>query len=327
MLLLAFGLFLVIRFLSVHVTVVHPTQGVAVQVVYATGSVEASIMLPLASRSTGRLQELLVDEGMSVKKGDLLATLENSELTAALSEALALEKFAEKEMHRTERLLQSNAVSIQTQEQAKVNWESAVAARKRIEAQIDFLLLRSPDTCTIIQRDGEIGQLIAANQAVFWLQCSRILRITADVDEEDVVLVKEGQEVLIRADAYPESVFRGIVAAITPRGDPITRSYRVRVVFTEEHPLRIGMTAEVNIITQKNDDTTLLPVRAVHNGNILVVEDRRLVRKAVTTGIIGLETIEVLTELSTDMQILAVYDRSLKTGQQVRTQLIDSREE
>lgn len=312
----------IVQFRLPLVTVVNPVQGEALQVVYATGTVEARTMLPLAARATGHLQEILKDEGAFVAKGEILARLHDPELQAALEEALAHEKYTLKEQVRSQRLLKKNAVSIQEQQRAEAEWEASVAARKRIEAQLGFLEFRSPDTCLVIRRDGEIGQLLSLNTIVFWLQCGKELRITAEVDEEDIVFVAPGQEVLIRSDAYPDLIVRGQVSSVTPKGDPIARSYRVRISFIERHSLKIGMTVEANIITQKKDRATLLPVSAVHEGYIQIVRDSLVTQKKIKTGISGLQQLEVVTELDSKEEVITPYDRGLTGGMRVRTQAL-----
>lgn len=89
------------------------------------------------------------------------------------------------------------------------------------------------------------------------------LRVSAEVDEEDIVLVRVGQKVLIRSDAFPNQIFYGRVKSITPKGDPIARSYRVRINFSENNPLLIGMTAETNIIVHEKKNALLLPVSSI----------------------------------------------------------------
>ena len=76
------------------VTAVHPARGPAVQAVYATGTVEASITIRVAPQVAGRLDELKADEGQAVKAGDVLARLDDSDLRASVSELEARAAYA-----------------------------------------------------------------------------------------------------------------------------------------------------------------------------------------------------------------------------------------
>jgi RND family efflux transporter MFP subunit len=209
--------------------VIRPHRGLAVQAVYATGTVEPLVMLPIAPRIAARLKELYVDEGATVKKDQLLARLEDDVLRQTIRELQATEAFLKQEFERKQTLLKQRVISETEHDRARTEWATAEAAVARAAAESDFMKLLAPAHGRIIRRDGEVGQLIAANQPVFWLSCATSLRISAEVDEEDIALVQPGQRVLIRADAFPDQVYEGSVQNITPKGDPVSRSYRVRI--------------------------------------------------------------------------------------------------
>jgi RND family efflux transporter MFP subunit len=146
------------------------------------------------------------------------------------------------------------------------------------------MTLRAPEDCDVIQRDGEVGQFIAANIPIFWLSCHPRLRISALIDEEDLPLVKAGQSVSIRADAFPGRLFSAHVTEITPKGDAIGRSYRVRIELPANTPLRIGMTTESNIIIQKNDRALLVPTQTIAGDQVWKIANGKPERVHVTVG-------------------------------------------
>lgn len=292
-----------------HVAVISPQRGKAVQAVFATGTVEASVMLPLAARNMARLSELHVDEGSDVKKDQLLAKLEDKDLQDGLNEAKAREAYALRVYQNYGALVTKGFVTRKAFDQAKADWEAAQATVARLATQADFMKLTAPADGTVIRRDGEIGQLIPANQPVFWLSCCAPLRIAAEVDEEDIPLVQPGQNVLIRADAFSGALFHGTVTSITPKGDAVARSYRVRIGFTDAQvPFKIGMTAETNIITAEKNDALLVPRSAVKDGALWVVRDGKLARQLVTTGIKAKDQIEILDGLRADDRVAIAPD-------------------
>ena len=115
--------------------------------------------------------------------------------------------------------------------------------------------------------------------------CHSSSRISAQVDEEDIPLVRPGQSVLIRADAFPGRIFKGSVTEVTPKGDPIGRSYRVRIGLPADSPLQIGMTTEANIVIRNNQKALLLPAAAVADGAVQKIVAGRAVRTPVTEGV------------------------------------------
>lgn len=304
---------------SAGVVVMRPVIGSAVQAVYATGTVEPTVMMPIAPRSAARLLELKADEGNSVSKGQLLAQLEDDELQHSIKQARAKEDFAHKEYERYATLQKKSVISKQQYDQAKSNLQAAIENTQMIEAQADYLKLIAPNDGLIIKRDGEVGQMIPANTPVFWLSCCAPLRISAEVDEEDISLVKVGQKVLIRSDAFAGKTFSGKVQAITPKGDPVARSYRVRIEFNEETPLQIGMTAETNIIISEKSDALLVPKSAVSGNKIWVVKDGTLSKKQVEIGAKAEKQTEIINGVTAEDLVVIKPDANLKEGDSVRT--------
>lgn len=303
------------------VEVATPRRGPAVQAVYATGTVEPTVMMPIAARFTARLMQLNADEGSTVIKGAVLAQLEDSHLAQRLLELKAREEFAQREFHRNQQLFRQDAVAREALERTRADWEAAAAAVRAAKAELGYLSLVAPEDGLIIRRDGEVGQLIPANQPVFWLSCCAALRVSAEVDEEDIPNVAPDQEVLVRADAFPGEVFQGKVLSITPKGDPISRSYRVRVSLPENTPLRIGMTAETNIIVRRTEEALLLPSAAVNaQGTVWTVEDGSLKRRAVRVGASGPQYTEILDGIEPSSVVVLKRPVALQEGAAVRTE-------
>lgn len=280
------------------IAAVHPHRGPAITAVYASGSVEASVMLPVAPRVGGRLVALDSDEQHRVRRGQLLGRLESVDLASTIAQLAAAADFTRTDFERDQRLMRDNAIARQAYDRAYADWQAAEAAVRQARAQAAYMYLRAPADCLVIQRDGEVGQFIAANQPVFWLSCYGQLRISALVDEEDISLVRPGQRVLIRADAFPGKIFEAAVTEVTPKGDPIGRSYRVRIALPPGNPLQIGMTTESNIIAKRHDNAMLLPASTVNNGAVWTVKDGMARRTPIVTGAKNNDWVEVVQGLS-----------------------------
>ena len=300
------------------VAVVHPHYGPAVQAVYATGTVEPTIMMPIAPRLGARIVSLAADEGDIVKAGQVLARLESDDIKNTVAQLAAQEEFARRQYLRYAALVKGGIVARQTFDQAKANYDATRAATAAARAQIGYMTLTAPRDGRIIQRDGEVGQFLPVNQPLFWLSCLSPLRISAQVDEEDIALVTVGQEVLIRADAFPGQTFHGRVREVTPKGDSVARSYRVRVTFVGEVPLQVGMTAETNIITRQKLRALLVPATAVSGGAVWILSGGELRRRAVTLGIVGKDAIEIVNGLSPADAVTVNPDPTFADGQRAQ---------
>ncbi len=266
------------------VEVMHPHIGPVVLAVYATGTVEPSVTIPAAPRQTARLAALFVDEGQAVQKGMVMAQFEDSDFQNILVDRQAALNLAQKEYNRQLGLMKSGAISKQAFDKTVAGLDSARANVAQANANLEYLKLIAPEDGQIIRRDGEIGELIPAGQAVLWLSSLKGYRISAEVDEEDIMLVIPGQSVFIRADAFPNDVFKGVVQSITPKGDATSRSYRVRISLEEKTKLMIGMTAEANIMIREEKEAILIPDTAVKDQDVFVVRQDKIAKIHVETG-------------------------------------------
>lgn len=297
------------------VLVVPVQRGLAVESVFATGVVEPSVMVPISPVTTSRLMELLADEGDEVTEGQLLARLDDRDAAALLLEERARVGLAELRSRRAERLVKSKAMSVDEAEQLETELQVAEARLKSLEAKIDNFRIIAPKSGRIVRRDGEVGEVLQVAKPLFWLAASNTFRITAEVDEEDRPRLQIGQEVLLQTDGYPAQEFHGTLSEITPKGNSDTRSYRVRVELKDDQSDKIGMTMEANIITQKKDNTLLIPTTSISNGGVWHLEGSALKFQPVIVGISGGEKSEVLKGLEIgDLIALSPEAKLLESG-------------
>lgn len=308
--------------------VVNVTRGPAVSAVYATGTVEPTVMVQIAPRVSARLKSLEADEGDRVEAGQVLVRLDDEEPQAALLEAKVQEALHEQEFERASALLARRAISQDEFDKARSRMNTARAARQAAEARLSYVTLRAPQAGTVIRRDGEVGELVTVDQTVMWLSSEDPLRITAEVDEEDIALVRQDARVLIRADAFPGRVFEGKVLQVTPKGDPVARSYRVRISVPEDSPLRIGMTAETNIIDRQVDNVLLVAPEALdmsNSGNgpnaavVWRVRDHVLEPISVQVGVRGESAAEIIGAVQEGDVLVHTPPPDLVPGTRVRT--------
>lgn len=302
----------------VAVEVARPVRGPAVQAVYGPGTVEPVVMLPIGPKVIGRLAELKVDEGDLVRQGQVLAALDSREQAASVAEWEARATYAEAQFRRADELYRNRTGTQAALDQARNELETARAALDRARRQLADMTLTAPADGTIIRRDGEIGQLMRSGDTLFWMSCCDGLRVSAEIDEEDISLVKPGLKVLIRADAFPGRVFDGTVAEVTPKGDPVARSFRVRVRLPADTPLMIGMTADCNIIVEERRDALLVPATAVVDGKIWLVQDGALVQRSVTVGVSGEKLVEIKAGLADGELVVVMPNSGLRTGRAAR---------
>jgi len=295
------------------------TTGAAAEIVYATGVVEPARWAEVTPLRRGRIVESCRCEGQYVDEGSLLFQLDDSELRARLSELEARLGFAEQELTRAEDLLTRRVGTRESFEQAFAQVSELRAATAATRSQLAELTIRAPLSGQVLRIDGEVGEVAELGDALGWVGQPKPLLVVAEVNEEDIPRVVTGQRALIKADAFPGRDLEAEVSSITPKGDPVLKTYRVRLALPEDTPLRIGMSVDVNIIARVEEGALLAPAPAVTNGTLLIVgADGTIERRSVTLGIRGADRIQILDGASEGERVVSPARDDLKDGAKVR---------
>ncbi|MGH1482745.1 MAG: efflux RND transporter periplasmic adaptor subunit, partial [Geminicoccales bacterium] len=252
------------------VSVVAAMHGDAAQVVYATGIVEPVHWAKIVALQRKRVVELCSCEGELVKKGEVLARLDDVEEQAVLTEIEARLDRLEADAGRLARLLESNVSSRTAYEEKLTQVREYEARLVAQQDRIDDLALKSPMDGIVLRRDGEVGEIAgtAANEALLWVGQARPLRVVAEVNEDDITKVKPGQRVLLRHEGHVGEPLEATVQRLTPKGDPETKTFRVYLLLPNDTPLMIGMSVEANIIVHEAKDVVLVPAEAIDDDRV-----------------------------------------------------------
>lgn len=302
------------------VTVGAVQRGPAVEAVYATGTVEPVHWAKVGPTVKGRLAEVLVGEGQRVSAGQTLARLEDTKARAEIAELAAREQFLREEVRRLGQLVRDQVASRAAHDKAQSELAQVQALARAAAQRLADLSLIAPLSGVVLRRDGAVGEIVDTNQVLFWVGQLRPLWIVAEVDEEDIPRVRLGQVTLIKSDAFVDRVLQGSVSEITLKGDPLNKSYRVRVALPDDTPLLVGMTAEVNIVLRAEEAALLVPSSAVVKGAVWVVEQGRARRRPVVTGVVGDDRVEIRSGLDGDARIILAPPASLTPDAPVRVE-------
>ncbi|MCC7016738.1 MAG: efflux RND transporter periplasmic adaptor subunit [Rhodospirillales bacterium] len=286
------------------VAVANPERGTAIDSVYATGIVEPVSWAQVSSLVQGRIADIRVHDGDQVKVGDLLARLDDREAQANLRQLEVREQYWQEELARQRALEARGVASRANFERTQSDYLQAKAATAAARQRLEDLNLRAPISGTVLRQDGEVGEVVDKQKILFSIGQPKPLRVTADVDEEDIVRLASGQKVLVKADAFPERTLPGTVATITPKGDPINKSFRVRVALPDDTPLLVGMTVEINVIARETADALLVPASAVRDGYVFVAEAGRAKRVRVRIGVRGTIRTEIVEGIAADARVI-----------------------
>ena len=186
------------------------------------------------------------------------------------------------------------------------------------EARLANYVLAAPSDGVVLRQDAEVGEIGEPGVVLFWVGRPSPLIAVAEVNEEDIPRVEIGQRALLRSDAFPGKELSAEVQSITPKGDPVTKTYRVRLSLPADTPLRIGMSADVNIVIRVSREALLLPSLAVRNDAVFVLEGEIARRRPVETGIGGTANVEILSGNHQSAKIVSPYPENLEDGASAR---------
>lgn len=292
--------------------------GEAVELVYATGFVEAEQPVSVSARLTAPVRQVLVDEAQPVRRGQPLLLLDDEEQRHALQQSAAQRRVAGQDEQRTVTLFAKGWVTRAARDAAVAGADSARAAEESARARLGQMVVRSGIDGIVLRRDVEPGDLATPGRTLMTLGDPARIRVTATIDERDVPRVHVGQAALMSSDAWPGRIVRGHVREVTPGGDPEQRAFRARIVTNEAVTLPLGLTLEVNIVTRRAPRALLVPASAVENGRVWIARDGRVHARPVRTGITGATEVQVISGLSRGDTVVRTPDDKLSDNMRVR---------
>ncbi len=253
----------------------------------ASGYVVAQRKAAVASKITGRLIFLGVEEGSRVKKGEVIARLENDDVKAALERAMADVKVAgfnieesQAELddalldyNRKKELVGKEIIPLSQFDAAEARYKKAKAAvsaykaalgaseaaLREAEVSLEYTVIRAPFDAVVLTKNADIGDIVTpigaaadAKAAVVTIADMDSLKVEVDVSESNIEQVKVGQPCEIQLDALPNDRFRGVVHMIVPTADRSKASILVKAAFLDKDPRILPeMSAKVAFLSRK----------------------------------------------------------------------------
>ena len=335
------------------VTVIKASSGTIQQTISATGSVEAHRKILVTTEPGGRVAALYFEEQDRVAKGQVLAKLDDAEISTQLRQAESALKLADGNL----------AGAAATLSQTKVLHEKGYVAQQEVEAsqrQVDLhgtqveekkatiqllktklerSLIRAPISGVVTRKFVEVGGMVSDGsrgpggtpggqlQPIAIAEVAQLgaLAFQAEVDQTDIDKVKRGQQAVIALDAFPDRRFSGTVAEITVSSMEETGGrvrYRVKVGLQHpDVPLRLGMTGTIEFILVRKEHVMTLPAAVVLQKeaaeSVFVVEAGRAYLKPIRTGLRNDEIVEVISGLQAGDGVIDQGRGEVKDGQAV----------
>jgi RND family efflux transporter MFP subunit len=295
------------------VTMVSPSQADAI--LTASGYVVAQRQAAIASKGTGRLEYLGVEEGDAVKTGQIIARLEHTDVDAAFNQAHANFEMAQATVKQSEAQLKESELHFNRQKDllakgliskaeydiaeaqynndlASIKWaeaqvQQAKAAVASAEVNVENTNIRAPFDGTVLTKNADIGEMVApfaassnSRGAVVTIADMTSLEVEADVSESNIQKVEPGQFCEIILDAFPSERYPGYVHKIVPTADRAKATVMTKIRFKQlDEKVLPEMSAKVNFLTRALDETngSLKPFAGVLKAALTTRDDRPVV--------------------------------------------------
>jgi len=217
----------------------------------------------VTSKTTGFLKKLLVEEGMTVHEGQLLAELDDAAAIASVAQAEALMHKADATFAYAEQSIKKSLIPKRDYDQANFDMLSQRAAYQTAKLQLTYTRIVAPVSGVIAERSVKLGNLIQANQNLFRIVSMDPLQAVLNVPERQLGILKQGQIVELEADALGERKFPGTILRVAPVVDAASGTFRVTCEFRGQSDLKPGMFGRIEIVYDHRDDALTVPRSAL----------------------------------------------------------------
>ncbi|MBD2756199.1 efflux RND transporter periplasmic adaptor subunit [Spirosoma validum] len=256
--------------------------------VVASGLVSSAQEARLSFKVGGIVDRMFVEEGQSVRKGQLLATLDLTEINAQVSQAQLANEKADRDLGRVKSLYADTAATLEQLQNATTG--TNVAKQNLTIAQFNrsYAQIHSTVDGTVTRKVANAGEYISPGASVYQISSNRrsdwVVRV--GVSDKDWARLRLGNRASIMLEAYPGQTFNGTISELAQAADPVNKLYEVEVrINPGSARFAPGLFAKVTLVPTQSRSYTLVPVESIVEGNgkegfvYVLAEDRKHVRK------------------------------------------------
>jgi membrane fusion protein (multidrug efflux system) len=288
----------------------------------AIGTLQSDESVQISSEITGRIVEILLQEGAHVTAGAVLVRLDDALAIAEVSDAKARFDLAQGNLGRANSLAKSGNVTERARDEASTNAETTRAGLELSKVRLSKHFIRAPFSGVAGIRKVSPGAYIAAGDPIVNLEKIDTLKIDFKLPELFLAQVKTGQSIEIAVDALPGRTFTGTIYAIDPHLDVNGRALNIRARL--ENPdlvLRPGLFARIRVKGQVTRNVLVIPESAIvprgEEKIVYRVENGQAIEAKVTLGNRNDGLVEVLDGLTADATVVTAGQQKLKDGSPV----------
>jgi membrane fusion protein (multidrug efflux system) len=289
------------------------------------GVVQPWTRLEVKAQVAGKIEEILVQEGDQVKKGQLIARIESKDYQIALDSAKATYNLAQANLARNE-TLRSKGISTQANlEEQQNQLRQAKAALEQAELQLSRCQITAPLAGVISRRDAEVGVLLNSLMPASVVEIIALDRVKAviAIPESDVAAIRKLSKVEVELQALGNEKIMGSVHFLASAPESQAQSYRLELALDNpEHRILPGMFVRANLIKTVHEQAVAVPLYAVisrNNEQFVYLEEKGIAhKKAVKIGFMEGWQVLITSGLKAGDKIIIEGHRSVEEGQTVK---------
>ena len=294
-----------------------PIRGDILAVYSGTAPIEAYAEADVIAKVDGEIREVLVEEGDTVKKGQVLAKLDGDRLRLELNESSARLNKMQRDFERNKELREKGLLSEGDFEKIRYDLEALQAAFNLASLELDYTQIRAPIPGVVSERYIKLGNTVRIGEPMFRVTGFDPLVAYMHIPEREFRRISAGQPVAIDIDALAGEDFIATVTRVSPIVDPGTGTFKITIEIRDE-TLRIkpGMFGRMSIVYDRHENVMQVPRSAVIDDmgtdTVFVVEDGKAVKRIVQTGYGEKGMIEIVDGLGDTDDVITVGQVGLK---------------
>ena len=294
-----------------------------------TTTIEAIRRVDILTKVSGQVVELPIEEGMKVRKGDLLAKLDEAELRIEFMKTKVSLETDKTMFERAQSMLEKNLIAEENYETTRLQYESSKAAHEAARIQLEYTRVKAPFDGVVTLRNIELGQRVNVNESMFVIADFNPLRAKIYVPEKDIGRIYEGQRAKITIESEPESDISGMVKMISPVVDPSSGTSKVTIDIEDDRKkLKPGMFASVFITTETHPNALIIPKKALilesDLDQVYIYREGKAHKVNLEVGFTSGDDLEVLTGLQEGDLVVTAGQDGLREGLPLRIPQRDS---
>ncbi len=288
------------------------------QYIQTSGTLEAENEVDLVARISGPIEELRTEEGKTVRKGELLARIDDDDVRSQVEISRVSLEETRLNYERAQQLYEDQLLSPEAYEQAKSRFETARAQYDGNQLLLGYTEIRAPFAGQIVARYVDTAQQVSPNTPLFRLSDFNPLLCTVQVPERDLPKLEIGQSAYLTVEAWPGERFTARVLRISPVIDSATGTVKVTLDVDARDRLRPGMFARVFLETDTHEDALVIAKTALSleslGDTVFVHNNGVAVRRNVSIGFEEGDIVEILSGLAPGDEVVTVGQDGLSDG-------------